>query len=190
MSGNLVIISSPSGGGKDTVIRALIKHFSSAAKLITTTTRSPRPEDEDGVTYYFTDKPTFENKLKNNELLEHNVYADNYYGTEKNELENKLENFNLVFSNIDVNGRRNLAASGIKNLSIFLMPSNLDDLKQRILKRGKVTDTELASRLETAKHEIEDADEYDFKVINQTGKLDETIDNVAKIITTYLQKTV
>ena len=189
MSGNLVIISSPSGGGKDTVIRALIKHFESAAKLVTTTTRIPRPEDEDGVTYYFTDKNTFENKLKNNELVEYNFYANNYYGTEKNELENKLENFNLVFSNIDVNGHRSLNKLGIRNLSIFLMPSNLDDLKQRIMKRGKVTEDDLKNRLETAKQEIESAKEYDFQVINQTGQLQETIDNVAKIITDYLQKT-
>ena len=120
MPGIFVIISSPSGGGKDTVIRALIKQFPRSAKLVTTTTRSPRPEDQEGVTYHFIDKVDFENKIKNDEMMEYATYAENYYGVEKSELKNKLENFDLVFSNVDVQGRRNYTKTGIKNLSIFL----------------------------------------------------------------------
>lgn len=188
MSGLFVIISSPSGGGKDTVIRALLQKIPNSAKLVTTTTRAPRQEDQEGVTYYFTDKPTFEKNIREDALIEHAVYADNYYGVEKKELENKLENFAVVFSNIDVQGRKNFSAKGIDHISIFLLPDNLDDLKARILGRGKIDPEDLEKRLLAAKAEIAHASEYDFQVINKNGHLDETIDNVAKIITSYTEK--
>jgi guanylate kinase len=184
--GLFVIISSPSGGGKDTVIRALLSKIPRSAKLVTTTTRSPRPEDKEGATYYFVSKIEFENKIKNNELMEYATYADNYYGVEKSELQNKLQNFDLVFSNVDVQGRRNYTTSGIKNLSIFLLPDNLEDLKKRILSRGDVAPNDLELRLKTAQTEIKSASEYDFQVVNKTGHLDETIEKVANIIAKYL----
>lgn len=187
MPGLFVIISSPSGGGKDAVIRALINKIPHSAKLVTTTTRAPRPEDTDKITYHFINKTDFEKKIAGGEMMEYALYADNYYGVEKSELQNKLNNFEVIFSNVDVQGRRNYTQAGIKNLSIFLLPDNLADLKKRILNRGGVQEAELALRLETAKKEIEAAHEYQFQVINKAGNLDETIDNVAKIIASYQQ---
>lgn len=182
MPGLFVIISSPSGGGKDTVIRALLQKIPNSAKLVTTTTRAPRPEDQEGVTYYFTNKTDFENKIKNGEMMEYATYADHYYGVQKSELENKLKKFDVIFSNVEVQGRRNYTAAGIENLSIFLVPDSLDDLKKRIMSRGGVNESELELRLETAKNEIAAASEYQYQVVNKAGHLDETIDNVAKII--------
>ncbi len=185
-TGILIIISSPSGGGKDVIISALLKKFNNSVKLITTTTRTPRPDDKEGVSYYFVSKENFEEKIKIKDIVEHNFYADNYYGITKTELNYKLNNFDLVFTNIDVHGRRNLASAGIKNLSIFLMPENIDDLKNRISQRGGLNNEEIAKRLKTAQQEITCANEYDFQVLNKNGKLTETIDNVAKIITSHL----
>ncbi len=185
-TGVLIIISSPSGGGKDAIISALLNRFNNSAKLITTTTRAPRPEDKEGITYYFIKKENFEEKIKNGEIIEHNFYAGNYYAITKAELANKLKNFDFVFTNIDVNGRRNLTATDYKNISIFIMPENLEDLKMRISHRGGLSNTEIEERLQTAKQEITCANEYDFQVINKNGKLTETIDSVAKIITEHL----
>lgn len=185
-TGNLVVISSPSGGGKDTVIFALLKKFKNSAKLVTTTTRPPRPDDKEGITYHFTTKKDFQEKIKNNEVVEYNLYAGHYYGVTKAELNEKIKHFNLIFTNIDVNGRKSLEAAGFKNLSIFLMPENLNDLENRISHRGGLTQLEIKERLKIAKLEIGLAKEYDFTVVNKTGKLNETIDNVAKIITKHL----
>ncbi len=184
--GSLVVISSPSGGGKDTVIFALLKKFQNSVKLITTTTRSPRPDDKEGITYHFITKENFQEKIKNDEVLEYNFYAGNYYGITKTEIQNKLNNFDLVFTNIDVNGRRSLKKAGFENLSVFLMPENLNDLKTRISHRGGLSQAEIEERLKTAELEIGLASEYDFQVVNKTGKLTETIDNVAKIIAEHL----
>jgi len=186
MPGLFVIISSPSGGGKDTVIRALLQKIPNSAKLVTTTTRAPRPEDKEGVTYYFTDKTDFENKIKNGEMVEYATYTDHYYGVQKSELEDKLKKFEIIFSNVEVQGRRNYTTAGIENLSIFLVPDSLDDLKKRIVSRGGVNEYELELRLETAKNEIRAANEYDFQVINKAGHLEETIENVANIIQKHL----
>lgn len=183
--GLLVIISSPSGGGKDTVIRSLLKVFANSTKLVTTTSRNPRKEDQDGITYHFVSKENFEEKIEQNKLVEHNFYSGNYYGVERSELENKLANFELVFSQIDINGKKSLSKAGFENLSIFLVPSSLEDLKGRINRRGGVNESDLHSRLETAKKEIEMAKEYDHKIINENGKLAETIEKVANIIREY-----
>lgn len=185
-TGNLIIISSPSGGGKDAIISALLKRFNSSAKLITTTTRIPRPDDINGTTYYFTDKFTFEEKIKSHEIVEYNFYTGNYYGISKTELDNKLDNFEIVFTNVDIHGRRNLINAGFEILSIFILPENLEDLKLRISHRGGLSEKEIEQRLETAKAEILCANEYDFQVVNKNGKMLETIDNVAKIITEHL----
>ncbi|HNU96347.1 MAG TPA: guanylate kinase [Candidatus Magasanikbacteria bacterium] len=180
--GLLIIISAPSGNGKDAVIEALLKIVPSSTRLITTTSRPPRPGNIEGVDYYFISKEEFENKIKNNEFLEYNFYADNYYGTEKNILENNIKKNKVVFLNIDVNGKHNLDKAKVKNLSIFLLPDSLEILKNRIRQRGGISEELIEERIKTAKYEIENSLDYDYRIVNENGKLDETIDKLAKII--------
>ncbi len=186
--GLLIIISSPSGNGKDTVINALVKIIPGAARLVTTTSRPPRPGNVEGVDYYFVSKEEFKNKIKKNEFLEYNFYAGNYYGTEKKRLEEMLTKNTAVFSAIEVNGKRNLDKAGIKNLSIFLLPDSLEILKDRIRKRGGVSEELIEERMKIAEKEISAAPEYDYQVVNKDGKIEETIDKLAKIITSELNK--
>lgn len=186
--GLLVIISAPSGNGKDTVINALLKIIPGAARIITTTSRPPRPGNQEGVDYYFISKEKFENKIKNNEFLEYNFYAGNYYGTEKKRLDEVLSKNTVVFSAIEVNGKHNLDKAGIKHLSIFLLPDSLEILKNRIRARGGVSEELIEERMTIAKKEMESAPEYNYQVVNKDGKIEETIDNLAKIITSELNK--
>lgn len=182
MNGRLVIISSPSGGGKDSVIRGLLKIIPNSARYLTTTTRPMRPGEENGVDYHFISREDFEKMIKNGELIEYNIYADNYYGTEKKRLNNLLENHSVVFSNIEVNGKRNFDKAGWENTSIFLLPESLNVLKERIIARGGLSPEVVEKRLETAKKEIAEADSYDYKLTNYQGKLDETIEKTAEIL--------
>lgn len=181
-TGTLVIISSPSGGGKDVVIRELLKIFPNSARLITTTTRTPRPKEKNERDYYFITKETFTTKLKNNEFLEHNIYSNNYYGAEKEKLEKLLKNNNLVFTNIDVNGKKSLEKKSYPHLSVFLVPDNLQNLKKRIEKRGGLTAAQITKRMKTAEQEIASAAGYDYRVVNKEGEIGETVKQVAKII--------
>ncbi|MDO9509714.1 MAG: guanylate kinase [Candidatus Magasanikbacteria bacterium] len=187
--GLLIIISSPSGNGKDVIINALLKIIPNSVRFITTTSRPPRPGNQEGVDYYFISKEEFENKIKNNDFLEHNFYAENYYGTEKQLLEKTMSENEIIFLNMDVNGKNNLEKTGIKNLSIFLLPENLEILKNRIKARGGVSDEVIEERMKIAQKEISAAPEYDYQVINENGKIDQTIDKLAKIITFELNQT-
>ena len=186
--GLLVIISAPSGNGKDTIINALINIIPDSTRFITTTSRPPRPGNIEGVDYYFISKEEFENKIKNNEFLEYNFYAGNYYGTEKKRLEEMLSNHSVVFSAIEVNGKHNLDKAKVKNLSIFLLPDSLEILKNRIRIRGGVSEELIEERMKTAKHEIDNSLDYDYRIVNENGKLDETIDKLAKIILSEIAK--
>lgn len=186
MKGQLIIISSPSGGGKDSVIRGLVKLLPGSIKFVTTTTRPMRPGEENGVDYHFVAKDEFKKMIQNNELIEFNIYSDNYYGTEKKRMTDLLDEHTIVFSNIEINGKKNFDRAGWENLSIFLMPESLETLKQRIVARGGLTDDKIATRLETAKDEIAQSDIYDYKLTNYQGKLDETIEKTAEIIRKHL----
>lgn len=185
--GLLVIISSPSGGGKDTVISALQKIFPNSTRIVTTTSRSPRSTDQIGRTLNFVSHKDFEQKIKEGYFLEYNNFAGNYYGTPKEQLEAALKKFDLVFSNIDVNGKHSINKLHIKHLSIFLLPENMDILRKRAEARGGITKEMLDQRLEIAKQEIAQSADYNYQIVNYEGKLGETVAKVAEIIQNALK---
>lgn len=188
MPGLVVIISSPSGGGKDAVIRALLKTFPKSARLITTTTRNIRPKEKAGRDYYFITPKQFQDKIKTNDFIEHNFYSGNYYGSEKAKLEKLLKTHSLVFTNIDVHGKVNFDKAKIPNYSIFLLPENMESLKNRITKRGGTSAHDLELRIKTAKNEIKMAKKYNALVVNKEGHLKETANQAAALIRQALTK--
>jgi guanylate kinase len=186
-TGKLILISAPSGGGKNAVIRALLLRFSGSGQLITTTTREPRKNEVEGKDYYYITKEEFEKKIKNNEFLEYNEYTSNYYGTEKAELERTLAKYNPVFSQAEVNGKHGLDKQEIPHLAIFLLPESQEILAKRILARGGTSAEDVKKRLKIAENEVKEADCYDVKIINYEGKLGETIDLAEKAVRSYLE---
>lgn len=180
--GLLVIISSPSGGGKDTVIKELLNEFPGSNKFITTITRPLRPGEKEDIDHHYRTQDEFKEMIKNNKFIEYNKYAGNYYGTEKDILDKMLKQHHLIFSNIDVNGKKSFDQANYKHLSIFLMPDNLEVLKNRIIKRGGIDKKTLENRLKTAKNEIAQANIYDHIIINYDGKLTETVEQIKEII--------
>ena len=180
--GKLIIISSPSGGGKDAVINALLKIFPNSARLVTTTSRPPRPGNKEGVDYFFISKNEFEEKIKEDAFLEHNIYSENYYGVEKMRLNEALEKHSLVFTQIEVNGKHNLDKQSIEHLAVYLLPENIDVLRARIERRGGLNKAQIDERIEVAKREIEASTDYDYRVVNVQGKLAETVEKIVEII--------
>jgi guanylate kinase len=187
--GLLIIISSPTGGGKDAVIARLLKIFPNSTRLVTTTSRAPRPTDKEGVTYHFISPQDFEKKIKEGYFLEYNNCVGNYYGTPKEYLEDLLSKHDLVFSNLDVNGKHSMDKLGVKNMSFFLLPESMEVLKQRAEKRGGMTEKMIQDRIKLAGEEIAQSSDYDYPITNYEGKLQQTTDNIAQTIQRHLQNT-
>ncbi len=185
--GLLVIISSPSGGGKDAVIKAALKKIDHAARLVTTTTRQMREQEKNGLNYFFINREEFEKKIKADEFIEYNLYADNYYGTEKKVVQDTLNKYSVVLTNIDVNGQKSFSRLKIPHISIFIVPDDLETLYKRIKKRGGTDEKLIKKRLEIAKEELKQAKNYDYQVVNYEGKMNETVDKVVDIIKSELQ---
>ncbi len=181
-NGLTVIISSPAGGGKDAVIRKLLEIFSNSTRIITTTSRLPRPNEQNGVNYFFITKEEFKKKIAEGYFLEYNDCAGNFYGTPKKYVEDLIKKYELVFTNIDVNGKHSFDKLGITNLSFFLLPESLEILRERAKRRGGMTDQMIDDRLRLSQEEIEKSKDFDHQIVNTDGKLEETVNQIADII--------
>lgn len=164
--GMLVVLSGPSGSGKDTVLEKLKESDFSFDKTISATTRAMRDGEKDGVDYYFIDKNTFEEKIENQEFLEYTVYNDNYYGTPKSEVERHIDKGGCILLKIEVEGAGNVRKAMPEALSIFIIPPSMEELERRLRGRGTETEESFQKRFETAKDELSRAKEYDYIVIN------------------------
>jgi guanylate kinase len=180
--GTLIVFSGPSGAGKDTIIRGLLKKFPRSTKLVTTTTREKRPEDKEGKTYYFVSVEEFKNLIQQDAFVEYNIFNKNYYGIQKNHLQEFLSSYSFVFAQIDIHGREHLTELHIPHTSFFILPDNLEVLKKHALNRGGMTEQIIEERLQIAKEEIKHAAEFDYQIINHEGKINETTDIIASII--------
>ena len=169
--GMLVVLSGPSGSGKDTVLEKLKESDFSFDKTVSATTRDMRDGEKNGVDYYFIDKNTFEEKISNNEFLEYTVYNDNYYGTPKSEVEKHIDKGGCILLKIEVEGAGNVRKVMPEALSIFIIPPSMEELERRLRGRGTETEESFRKRFEAAKNELSRANEYDYVVINDDVSL-------------------
>lgn len=169
--GMLVVLSGPSGSGKDTVLKNLKESEFSFDKTISATTRNIRDNEKDGVDYYFIDKNTFEERIKNNEFLEYTIYSGNYYGTPKSEVEKHIDKGGCILLKIEVEGAGNVRKAMPEALSIFIIPPSMEELERRLRTRGTETEESFRERFEAAKEELSRANEYDYVVINDDVNL-------------------
>ena len=185
----IIIFSAPSGTGKSSVIKELLKQPDlNLAFSISTTSRAPRGTEQDGVEYYFISAERFQEKIKQGAFIEwQEVYAGNYYGTYSSEIERlSAKGKNIVFD-LDVFGGINLKKYfGDKALSIFLQPPSLEELKKRLEHRQTDTPEKIAMRVEKAAYEIEQAVYFDKIVVNDN--LQECVNEVAQLIRSFLNR--
>jgi guanylate kinase len=163
----LFVISSPSGGGKTSLINRLFKDSRSQnfEKIISDTSRQKREGDVEGKDYYFLSEKDFKEKIQKEEYVEYATVFDNFYGTSKDEIKKKFKNSNLVLE-LDWQG-----AYAVKKLYddaqlIFLVPPSLNDLKKRLITRNLDSPESIENRLSEAKKEISKSEIYDFLVLN------------------------
>lgn len=178
--GSLIVLSGPSGTGKNTVYDGLCKLSDDISQTISATTRAPREGEKNGVDYYFITVEEFKEKIKSDEFVEYVNYGGNYYGTLKSEISRLLEDGKIVILVIEVNGAFNIKVAFPEAKTIFLVPPSIEELKKRIMLRGQNTPEETEKRIAIAEKEILLKDKYEYNVVNDD--LNDCINNVYKII--------
>ncbi len=180
MAAKLFIVSAPSGAGKTTLVKELLKRFDDIVYSISHTTRTPRQGEVHGKDYFFTDKAQFMEMVESGQMLEWAQVHGNCYGTSGPFVQEQLTAGQSVLLDIDVQGGRQIMDFGLDSVSIFIMPPSLEVLEQRLRGRGTDTEEVIRTRLENAKGEIAQKSFYTHVVVNDM--LDEAVAELIAIV--------
>jgi guanylate kinase len=176
----LLVLSAPSGGGKTTLAKALLKARPDTAYSVSATTREPRPGETHGKEYYFLTRLEFERRVQAGEFLEWAEYAGNLYGTLRNEIERILGAGKHAVLDIEVQGARQVRKSFADAIHVFVLPPSVTVLLERLQGRGAMAQDVKQTRLRTAVEELGAVGEYDYVVIND--QLERAVTQVAALL--------
>ncbi len=186
--GICVVVTGSSGTGKTSLVKRLLEEVTGSARLVTTTSRDPRPEEVDGLDYNFVSRDHFEHMIENGEFLEWEENYGNLYGSERAVLERMLEDYPVVFVALDIRGARTYKENvpGALTLALFVPP---EQIPGRILGRAPIDSVELERRVEAVTKEQSEIGIFDYIVENLDGKLeDEAVPRAKNYITEALDK--
>ncbi|MEG0012591.1 MAG: guanylate kinase [Cellulosilyticaceae bacterium] len=174
-----IILSGPSGSGKGTIVKELIKE-SNFVVSISATTRGPRVGEEHGVHYFFREKEEFEEMIAKEELLEYANFCGNYYGTPKSFIDETIKDGTDVILEIEVQGALQVKEVYPEAIFIFIMPPTFEELKKRLVGRNTETPEVIKKRLARAEDELLHYKEYDYIVVNET--IEEAATQIKEIV--------
>ena len=181
----VAVIAGPSGSGKNAIIDEILRRYPRCVRLVTATTRKPRPGEVDGVDYHFLTEQKFERDMARGDIPEHRFIKalNTYYGIYLPDLEEKIKTHSVVFAQVDIIGAR-LLKERYGASTIFIMPENIEQFGARLRARNpEMSDREFDTRMDIAQKELhEHAPEYDYRVTNADGELLQAVDGVVEIL--------
>jgi guanylate kinase len=176
----MVILSSPSGAGKTTITKKIQQKYHSFKISVSHTTRKPRPNEVDGVDYYFVSQEKFKKLIKEDKFYEYAKIFDNYYGTSKESVDSTIKNNDIIFD-IDWQGTKQLSKfKNLKLIKIYIVPPNKEELKKRLIKRNQDSPSEVERRFKAYDQDIKHWKDYDYVIINEN--LEDCYKQIEKII--------
>ena len=178
----LVVLSGPSGAGKDAVLDEMARRGHRFHRVITCTTRPPRANERDGIDYHFVSDAEFDRLIETGGLLEHAVVYGHRSGVPRQQVTDKLREGLDVYVRTDVQGAASIKRLAPAALTVFIAPSSIDELEERIRARGADDEERIQRRLATAKDEMARRDEFEYVVINEPGRLEATVDRLVEIL--------
>ena len=185
--GNLFVVSGPSGAGKGTLLSQVIERIPDAWVSVSTTTRSPRPGEIEGVHYFFLDTDHFKSLVEQDGFLEWAQVHDNYYGTLKQSVIDHMNAGDQVILEIDVQGALQVRKALPEAHLVFIEPPSLEELERRLRQRGTETEDVISSRMKTAEVELAQKMEYDVQVVNDD--LERAVDELVEVINSFANDT-
>ena len=182
----MVILSSPSGAGKTTITKKIQQKYQSFKISVSHTTRKPRPDEVDGVDYYFVSNEKFKKLIDERKFYEYAKIFENYYGTLKETVDKMIKKNDIIFD-IDWQGTQQLSKfKNLKLIKIYLIPPNKSELKKRLIKRNQDSPKEVERRFEAYDNDIQHWKDYDFIIINEN--LENCYKQIENIILTNKEK--
>ena len=178
----LIVISGPSGVGKDTVVQRMQERGMPFHFVVTANTRPKRDNEVDGKDYFFVSKEEFARMIEENELIEYAIVYSDYKGIPKQQVREALASRKDVVMRLDVQGAETVRKLAPETLLIFITTESEEELVRRLKARETETSDELALRIATARKELKRVEAFDYVIVNHDYKLDETVDIVASII--------
>jgi guanylate kinase len=185
--GKAILFSAPSGCGKTTIIKELMRYFDCFDFSVSATSRAPRGEERDGRDYYFLSEEVFKQRVAAGDFLEwEEVYAGTCYGTLKSEVQRIWDEGKVIVFDVDVNGGKNIKRYfGQDALSIFVMPPSIEVLEQRLRSRGTDSEEAIVKRLGRSAEELKQADKFDVTIVNDV--LQRAVEEARGEIETFLR---
>ena len=180
-TGQIIVISAPSGAGKGTIIKKLLENDSKNRWLsVSATSRKPRVGEKEGINYYYITEEEFQKRIKEDYFLEYTNYAGNYYGTPREYIKDKITKGIDVILEIEIEGANNIKKLIPEALFIFIMPPSLKELVKRLKGRGTETNEKIIKRFNAAYKEVNEVTKYNYVVVND--EIDTAVDKIESII--------
>ena len=165
--GSIIAVSAPSGTGKTTIVRRILKDIPGLVFSVSATTRKPRENETNGVHYYFISKEEFKRKIEVNEFIEWEKFYDYYYGTYKSVVDSAINDGKSILLEVDVKGALSLKAIYPDAVLIYIVPPSFDELVNRLKSRNTEDEADLQKRIDRANMELGQKDKFDYNIENK-----------------------